>query len=171
MTQFPHKQGRSWDGIVPYMEGLEGKFISMDLINAPSLTSKRGRAAPWGTPDPPRLRPHLQPIPGAGNFGNPTCFPGKTGQVLAEPSTPTLAPSAFPLPHAPRMRAEQSPAPKSPNPAKSSRKKFQSEWVTPGYCNGVAKISPSQNQDYLFNANPAIFRPDLFFFSFYFRVV
>lgn len=145
------------------MEGLEGKFISMDLINAPSLTSKRGRAAPWGTPDPPRLRPHLQPIPGAGNFGNPTCFPGKTGQVLAEPSTPTLAPSAFPLPHAPRMRAEQSPAPKSPNPAKSSRKKFQRERVMPGYCNGVAKISPSQNQDYLFNANPAIFRPDLFF--------
>lgn len=44
VTQFPRTEGQPWDGIG--LEELEGKFILMALINAPWLTSQRGRAAP-----------------------------------------------------------------------------------------------------------------------------
>lgn len=56
VTLFPHNEGESWDGILPSTEELGGKFTLMALINAASLTSKRGRAAPWGSVDPAHPR-------------------------------------------------------------------------------------------------------------------
>lgn len=122
--------------------------------------------------------PHLQPIPGAGIFGNPGCFPDarKTRQVparrLAGLSTPTLvAPQARPpaqhlspraallLAHPTCLqlcggqeRGKARQKNKAPNPARSS------EGVTLGYCTRVTKIRPSRKHDYLlmpcFSAKP-----------------